>query len=210
MQMENDFSIRAYSRYPDMDTAVKEVAASFAGHAPAGTHLLIKVHPLDPGLKNWGRRVRRIARDNGLEGRMHYLGGGNLGPIIQQMRGLVTVNSTVGLLAVMNKVPTFTLGEALYRLPGLVFGGTLDAFWTEGEPADPAMREGFLRSVAHSLHVRGLYHAKPGRDVAVQGTVRRLHEGILNRPVPDALDPENEGSTAGFWPARASWKDLPR
>jgi capsular polysaccharide export protein len=202
MQMENDFSIRAYSRYTDMDTPLREVAQSFAAHAPAGTHLLVKAHPLDPGLKNWGRRVPQIARDAGLEGRMHYLGGGNLGAIVEQVQGVVTVNSTVGLRAILGQTPTFALGEALYRIPGLVFSGTLDEFWVHGTPPDPALREGFLRAVAHSLHIRGVYHARPGRQVAVQGAIRRLHENILNRPVPEALDPEAEGATAGSWPPR--------
>lgn len=202
MQMENDFSIRAYSRYRDMDTPLREVAQSFARHAAPNTHLLIKAHPLDPGHKNWGRRVSKLARELGLEGRLHYLGGGNLGQMVEQVQGVVTVNSTVGLRAIMGRTPTFALGEAIYRLPGLVFGGTLDEFWTHAPPPDEALREGFLRSIAHSLHIRGVYHAKEGREVAVQGMVHRLHEGILNRPVPEALDPENEGATAGFWPPR--------
>jgi hypothetical protein len=116
------------------------------------------------------------------------------------VQGVVTVNSTVGLRAIMGQTPTFALGEALYRLPGLVFSGTLDEFWTQGAPPDEALREGFLRSVAHSLHIRGVYHAREGREVAMHGMVQRLHEGILNRPVPEALDPETEGATAGFWP----------
>lgn len=202
MQMENDFSIRAYSRYTDMDTPLREITQSFAHHAPANTHLLIKAHPLDPGLKNWGRRVKKLAKEFGLEGRLHYLGGGNLGQIVEQVQGVVTVNSTVGLRAIMGQTPTFCLGEALYRLPGLVFSGTLDEFWTQGAPPDEALREGFLRSVAHSLHIRGVYHAREGRAVAMHGMVQRLHEGILNRPVPEALDPETEGATAGFWPPR--------
>lgn len=202
MQMENDFSIRAYSRYTDMDTPLREITQSFAHHAPANTHLLIKAHPLDPGLKNWGRRVKKLAKEFGLEGRLHYLGGGNLGQIVEQVQGVVTVNSTVGLRAIMGQTPTFCLGEALYRLPGLVFSGTLDEFWTKGAPPDEALREGFLRSVAHSLHIRGVYHAREGRAVAMHGMVQRLHEGILNRPVPEALDPETEGATAGFWPPR--------
>jgi capsular polysaccharide export protein len=202
LQMENDFSIRAYSRYTDMDTPLREVSRSFAQHAPAGTHLLVKAHPLDPGLKNWGQRVRQIAAEFGLQGRMHYLGGGNLGAMVEQVQGVVTVNSTVGLRAILGQTPTFALGEALYRIPGLVFPGTLDRFWTEAPPPDPALREGFLRAVAHSLHIRGVYHAPEGRRVAVEGAVRRLHEGILNRPVPEALDPETEGATAGFWPPR--------
>jgi len=200
MQIEGDFSVRAYSRYPDMDTPLREVAQSFARHAPPGTRLLIKAHPLDPGRKNWSRRVRRLARELGIEDRLHYLGGGNLGAIAERVQGVVTVNSTVGLRAIMGGTPTFVLGEALYRLPGLVFSGTLDEFWTHATPPDPALREGFVRSIAHSLHIRGVFHAPAGRAVAVQGMVRRLHEGILNRPVPEALDPHTEGATAGVWP----------
>jgi capsular polysaccharide export protein len=197
MQLEGDFSIRAYSRYPDMDTPLREVAQSFARHAPPGAQLLVKAHPLDPGLKNWSRRTRRLARELGLEGRMHYLGGGNLGAITERVQGVITVNSTVGLRAVMGNTRTFVLGEALYRLPGLVFSGTLDEFWNHATPPDPDLREGFVRSIAHSLHIRGVFHAPAGRAIAVQGAIRRLHEGILNRPVPEALDPLSEGATAG-------------
>ena len=35
MQMETDYSIRAYSRSPDNDTAIAEAVASFASAAPA-------------------------------------------------------------------------------------------------------------------------------------------------------------------------------
>ncbi|MFC7544462.1 formyltransferase family protein [Siccirubricoccus deserti] len=75
MQMENDFSIRAYSRFDDNDSAIAEVVGSFARGAAADAHLLVKVHPLDPGLKRWGRRIRRIAAAAGVAGRVHFLGG---------------------------------------------------------------------------------------------------------------------------------------
>ncbi|MCI0756776.1 capsule biosynthesis protein [Teichococcus vastitatis] len=191
MQMETDFSIRAYSKYRDLDTALREVAQSFAAHAPPDAHLLVKVHPLDPGLKNWKRRSRAIAREFGLEQRMHYLGGGNLGAIVEQVQGTVTVNSTVGLRSIIDHTPTFALGEALYRIPGLVFSGPLDRFWTEGTPPEIPLRESFLRCIAHSLHIRGVYYNRPGLDIAVRAAVRRLHRDLLNQPDPELLHPSD-------------------
>ena len=94
MQMETDYSIRAYSRFPDMDSAIAETVASFARAAPPAARLLVKVHPLDPGLKAWRRRVRRIAAAAGIADRVHYLGGAlPMEPVIEACQGVVTVNS---------------------------------------------------------------------------------------------------------------------
>ncbi|WP_043830207.1 capsule biosynthesis protein [Muricoccus aerilatus] len=183
MQMETDFSVRAYSRYPDLDTAIEEVITSFAAHAPPAAQLLVKVHPLDPAVKNWGRRVARTARRAGVAGRVHYLGGGNLGSITESVQGVVTINSTVGLRAIVDRLPTLALGDAIYKIPGLTHGGSLDSFWTEGHPPDPVLREAFLRGIGHCLHIRGVYYARPGLDAAVEAAAHRLHHGLVNQPV---------------------------
>ena len=44
----------------------------------------------------------------------------------------------------------------------------LDAFWRDPPRPDMALREGFLRGIAHCLHIRGVYYAKEGLDVAVR------------------------------------------
>ncbi|UFN50289.1 capsular biosynthesis protein [Roseomonas sp. OT10] len=183
MQMETDFSLRAYSPYPDMDSAITDVVASFAAHAPPEAQLLVKVHPLDPGLKMWHRRVRQIARRFGASERVHYLGGGNLGDITESVQGVVTVNSTVGLRAIIDGLPTHALGEAIYRIPGLVHPGGLDGFWRAAAPPEPLLRECFLRAIAHCLHIRGVFYARAGLDAAVRNAVHRLHHGLLNVPV---------------------------
>jgi len=185
MQMETDFSVRAYSHYPDIDTAIEEVTRSFAGHAPAEAQLLFKVHPLDPAVKNWRRRIERIAREAGVAERVHYLGGGNLGLITESVQGVVTINSTVGLRAIVDHLPTLALGQALYKIPGLAHDGPLDRFWREGRPPDPELREAFLRGIAWCLHLRGVYYARPGLDAAVEEAVRRLHHRLVNLPVVD-------------------------
>jgi capsular polysaccharide export protein len=189
MQMETDFSIRAYSAYPDLDTAIEEVTRSFAAHAPADAQLLFKVHPLDPATKNWHRRVTRIAERAEVAARVHYLGGGNLGAITESVQGVVTINSTVGLRAIVDHLPTHALGEALYKVPGLTHEGPLDRFWTEGRPPDPVLREAFIRGIAHCLQIRGVYYNRPGLDAAVEAATQRLHLGLVNAPVIEPPPP---------------------
>ena len=189
MQMETDFSVRAYSHYPDLDTAIEEVTRSFAAHAPQDAQLLFKVHPLDPAVKNWRRRVTRIAQRAGAAERVHYLGGGNLGAITESVQGVITINSTVGLRAIVDRLPTHTLGEAIYKIPGLVHSGPLDRFWTEGQPPNPELREAFLRGIAYCLHIRGVYYARPGLDAAVEAAAHRLHHGLINQPVVEPPPP---------------------
>ncbi len=184
MQMETDYSIRAYSRFPDMDSAIAETVASFARHAPPEARLLVKVHPLDPGLKAWARRVRRIAAAHGVAGRVDYLGGAlPMEQVIAHCRGTVTVNSTVGVKSIAMGCATLPLGQAIYDVPGLAWQGGLDRFWREAAPPEPDLAEAFVRALAASLHVRGCYYTRPGLDVAVAGAVQRLHLGVLNVPI---------------------------
>jgi capsular polysaccharide export protein len=187
MQMETDYSVRAYSRFPDNDTAVAEAVASFARAAPAEAHLLVKLHPLDPGLKRWRSRIGRIAAAAGAASRVHALTGAlPADEAIAACRGVVTVNSTLGLRAVQLGRATRVLGRAIYDVPGLVWRGEADAFWTEAPPPDAALAADFIRALVACLHVRGVFYARPGLDAAVAGTVRRLHLGALNAPLPEA------------------------
>lgn len=186
MQMETDYSIRAYSRYPDMDTPIGETITSFARHAPPEAHLLVKVHPLDPGLKAWRRRIGRMARQCGVAERVHYLGEGPLDELLSGAQGCVTVNSTAGVRALQLGCPILALGEALYRIPGLVHGGGLDDFWSAPQPPDRVLAEAFLRGIAWHLHVRGTYYAEPGLTAAVEAAAYRLENGLVGKPVlPD-------------------------
>ncbi|WP_431282987.1 capsule biosynthesis protein [Humitalea sp. 24SJ18S-53] len=178
LQMETDFAIRAYSHYPDNDAVIEDVFASFAAHAPAEAHLLVKVHPLDPFAKNWSRRVRAAARRHGIAARVAYLGGGNLGDIVERCQGVVTVTSTVGLRAIVERLPTFALGDALYRIPGITSAGTLDAFWSNPQAPEPVLREAFVRAIAHFLHIRGAFYRNPGLDAAAYAAAERLSAGL--------------------------------
>ena len=174
LQMENDLSLRAYSPFPDMKTPIHQVIRSFADHAPAEARLLIKVHPLDPGVRNWARIVRRSAERWGAAGRVDFLDGGPLQKMLEGSRGVVTVNSTVGIWALRAGAPTLTLGSAVYDIEGLTFQGGLDQFWSQGRPPRPELLDAFIRALAHTTHIRGVYYSRQGLDAAVAAAADRL------------------------------------
>jgi capsular polysaccharide export protein len=186
MQMETDFSLRAYSRYADLDQPIREVLESFALHAEPRTRLLFKIHPLDPCLKSWPARVRRMAAELGVEDRIAVVRHGPLDDMIAAARGTVTVNSTVGLRALTMGCPVIALGDAVYRVPGLTWDGGLDRFWAEATPPDPALRDAFLAALQACTQLRGVFYAPEGRAEAVRGTVLRLHAGRVGAPLTPA------------------------
>ena len=188
MQMETDFSIRAYSRFADNDEALAAAIASFARGARPAAHLLVKVHPLDPGLKHWPGRVAQMARQAGVAGRVHFLGGAlHMDRAIDACRSVVTVNSTLAIRALQKARPVLALGEAIYGLPGLTWQGAADGFWRHGTAPDAGLVEAFIRGVAACLQIRGVGFQRPGLDAAVRNAVRRLHLGALNVPLAEVL-----------------------
>jgi capsular polysaccharide export protein len=184
LQMENDFQIRAYSAYPDMETPIAQVIASFARHADKAARLLVKVHPWDPGLKSWGRIVHDLAMQHGLAERVHYIDGGSLYAMIPWSRGMVTINSTSGIQALCMDSPLITLGQAIFDVPGLTFQGPLDEFWSRAAPPEPKLRDAYINAMAATLQIRGVFYKQPGLNAAVDAAVRRLHENRVNEPEP--------------------------
>ena len=193
LQMENDLSVRAYSPFPDMKTPIHDVVRSFAAHAPPDALLLVKVHPLDPGLRDWGRIVRRSAERWGAAGRVGFLDGGSLVHLLEGARGVVTVNSTVGIWSLRAGAPTLTLGAAVYNIEGLTFQGGLDAFWAEGEPPRADLLAAFLRALAASVQIRGVYYRRVGRAAAVAAALARLEQE--EDPLTPAAPPETHSTT---------------
>ena len=189
MQLETDFAIRAYSPFTDMDAPLGQVMASFAAHAPAGTELVIKLHPLDPCWKPWPKRIAAMARAAGIAGRVHIMPRGRLPDLLAASSGMITVNSTAANTAMVLGKPVKLMGQAVYNVPGLSFQPSLDAFWTEGAPPDPDLMEAFLALLCGAFMVRGAFHQDSGLAAAVAGAVARLDQGRINS-APEALLPD--------------------
>lgn len=174
LQLEADAQIREYSSFTGMRPVLATVLESFARAAPAGARLVVKNHPLDPGLCDHARDLAELGARFGLAERLEYLETGEVERLVTGARGVVTVNSTVGLLALGAGRPVKTLARPLYDLPGLTFQGPLDEFWQSGEPPEEALYGSFRRTLVHATQVNGGFYSASGIELAVRNSCRRL------------------------------------
>jgi capsular polysaccharide export protein len=187
LQLSGDYQIRAHSPFPDMQSAASYAIRSFAANAPADVHLLLKAHPLDCSFYDWRRFVRRHARALGLEGRLHFVDGGDLEMMVRGARGLVCVNSTSATLALANDVPVCTLGRAIYDLKGLTHQGHLDGFWRDPTPPQAGLYAAFRRVLVDRCLVRGGLASESAVTVLIESMIERLARvdpGSASMPIP--------------------------
>jgi capsular polysaccharide export protein len=176
LQRPGDSQLRKHSRFADMESFIDHVVADFAANGPTDGHLIFRPHPLDPGLSDYRRLIRRRARELGCSGRLHYCDYGKLHEILALMQGVVCVNSSAGLAGVEFQVPTITLGEALYDMPGLTHQGGLATFWSHPEPPDTKLYLAFRNVHMATTQINGGFATRRGRNLAIPVIVRRLLE----------------------------------
>jgi capsular polysaccharide export protein len=173
LQLDGDYQIRN-SPLGGVLPAIEQVVASFVRHAAPDARLLAKLHPLDDGLVDWARVVRRVAAEAGVSERVLVIDGGAIEAALRQARAVVTVNSTVGMTALGRGMPVIALGQAIYDLPGLAVQGALDAFWQMPTPPDAQLYDAFRRVLAARAMIPGGFFSEAGLWLAVDAAVQRL------------------------------------
>ena len=175
MQIQADYQIRCSSPYGHLSEFLEEVFTSFAAFAPASRQLIVKLHPLDNGLERWFSKIPKLAQGAGIQERVHIVRGGDLGAFLHYSKGVVLVNSTVGLHALRIGLPTYAAGDAIFDVKGLSHQGTLDAFWKAPEPVDTELFQDFERALT-TIQMKGSFYNTEGLKVAVQAICERLAE----------------------------------
>ncbi len=173
LQLSGDYQIRTHSPFPDMQSAATYAIESFAANALEDVHLVLKSHPLDPSFFNWSKFVRRVSRRLGIEGRLHFVDGGDLEEMLAAARGMVCVNSTSATLALVRGTPVCTIGEAIYDIAGLTHQEHLDSFWAAPTPPEPGVYDAFRRVLVDRCLVRG--------GLASESAVQELVRSILEK-----------------------------
>jgi len=193
LQMQGDYQIRANSAYAHISEMIEEVIASFAREASAEARLVFKQHPHDNGRENWPGHIRRSAARHGVESRVHFMDGGDLGKLLEKARGCVIINSTVGLFALRKLCPTKLLGIAIYDMPGLTHQGPLESFWQRPAPVDAGLFDDFVRVLAAGIQVKGSFYHEEGKARAIREVVSRVLAGeVVGGPFSVATPPRLE------------------
>lgn len=147
LQHDGDSQIVHHSPFEENTEFIITVLRSFAHHAPLDALLVFRQHPHSRGGRGHGRLIRSLAAELGVGHRVVHLVEGHTPTIVTQARGVVVINSTVGLQALMRHKPLMVLGDALYDRPGLSFQGELHRFWADCPAPDAEQADAFLRSL---------------------------------------------------------------
>ncbi|MGO4398361.1 capsule biosynthesis protein [Achromobacter sp. PAB15] len=174
LQLATDSQIIFHSQYENMSEVIEEVIRSFSAHAPENTLLLIKAHPLDPGIVNYAKQIRALSTELQIGRRVLYIDGGHLPALINAARAVITVNSTVGGSALLHGKPTKTLGRAIYDIPGLTDQGPLSNFWREPHKPDVQLFKNFRNVVIHDTQINGGFYCQSGINLSVKNSLRKL------------------------------------
>lgn len=180
LQLDSDAQILLHSPFSGMTEALRTVIESFAAHAPAGTRLLVKEHPLDNWVRDWREITFDIGRACGVAERIDYLPGGDIVPVAQRSIGMVTINSTSGTLGLLLGKPVVVLGSAVYDIPGITCQDGLDAFWEQPMAPDEATFAAFRRVLIDRCLIPGGFFSEEALAMVVRHAIARF-EG---QPIP--------------------------
>lgn len=163
LQLDTDAQIQVHSSFSNLQDMLEQVMRSFAAHAPASTRLVIKRHPLDHGLVNYRRVTAMLANKLGISDRVVFLDSGHLPTLLDHARGVITVNSTVGLQAIHHQCPVQVLGQSIYNMQGLVDTQPLESFWQAPVRPNVETYQAFRDLVMRYCQVNGNFYTPRGR-----------------------------------------------
>jgi capsular polysaccharide export protein len=158
------------------------VITSFAANAPADLRLVVKEHPLDNGVRDWRLETATLAELHGVADRIDYLERGDIVPVAQRSKGMVTINSTSGTLALALDVPVIALGQAVYDIEGITFQGQLDDFWRDPGKPDTETFAAFRRVLIDRCLVAGGFFSEEALDKVTEGVISRLEAASPLKP----------------------------
>lgn len=169
-QVPSDMQVTLHSPWiRDMET-FQDAICDLADACPEET-FVIKEHP------SFKRSV--IGRRD--HPRVIYANGNVTSELIEQSRAVITLNSTVGIEALLIDRPVITLANACYNVEGLVLHApsarelSAAVRGLSDRQADPRLRQQFLGYIWNKYLVRGTYDSPPddlGAQILQRADVR--------------------------------------
>ncbi|MEO0772258.1 MAG: capsule biosynthesis protein CapA [Pseudomonadota bacterium] len=163
LQLEHDSSFQAHSPFDTMADFLRTVVDGFSKGAPKHHHLVVKAHPLEDGRVPVRRLLMKLARDHGIEARVHFVRGGKLAKLLDEARSAVTVNSTAAQQVLWRGIPLKTFGDAVYAKPEFVSTKPLKDFFALAERPDRKAYGDYRRYLLETSQIAGGFYSTNGR-----------------------------------------------
>ena len=191
LQVHNDAQVHVHSDFDSVEAFIEHVIVSFARHAPADVLLVIKHHPMDRGYHDRTGLIRDLSRKYGIARRVRYIHDQHLPTLLEHARGVVVLNSTVGLSALHHGTPLKVCGTALYDMEGLTFQKRLDEFWEEAHKAsvDRDLYERFQSYLVKNTQLNGSFYRRlaiPGSSAGLVWSAKGAQQVQLVEPATNS------------------------
>jgi len=163
LQLEHDSSFQEHSPFDTMPEFLDLVIRGFAEGAPGHHHLVFKAHPLEDGRSPIRSTIRTLARQLGLQGRVHYVRGGKLAQLLNDARSAVTVNSTAAQQVLWRGIPLKVFGKAVFAKPEFVSDQPLPTFFSGACRPDNRAYRDYRRYLLETSQIPGGFYSARGR-----------------------------------------------
>ncbi|WP_171406487.1 capsular biosynthesis protein [Acinetobacter cumulans] len=162
LQTHNDAQIEFHSNYSGIEEFIEEVMYSFAHHAPQDTLLVLKQHPFDRGYREYTQLIQQLALQLNISSRVLYIHDQYLPDLLENARGVVVINSTVGMSAVESLVPVKVCGRAVYDIEPMTMQCHIDRFWQQALAwnVDEKVVQKYLYFLQHTTQFNGSFYKK--------------------------------------------------
>lgn len=157
LQVHDDSQKIYHSAYDSVEAFIAEAMQSFQAFASPSQVLCFKHHPMDRGYTHYAAVINRLASQLGLDGRVYYCHDASLPVLYHHAQSVLTVNSTVGLSALLHHLPTKVMGKALYDIEGLTHQGSLASFWQNPQPVNDELFRRFQSLLFKKTQVNGSF-----------------------------------------------------
>lgn len=159
LQVYDDSQIKVHSDYDSVENFLRTVLDSFAQSAPANLTLIVKHHPMDRGFIDYGKVITEYqSRYPALKNRLYYIHDVPMPVFLRSGKGMVTLNSTSGISALLHAMPVITLGRAHYDISDLTHQGTLENFWHKPAKPDMALFSAYRRFHLNKTQINGSFY----------------------------------------------------
>ncbi|WP_370208202.1 capsule biosynthesis protein [Pararhodobacter marinus] len=163
LQLEHDSNFQQHSPFSTMTEFLDVAIRGFAEGAPRHHHLVFKAHPLEDGRTQLKSDIARIAREAGVEGRIHFIRGGKLAQLLNHARSAVTTNSTAAQQVLWRGMPLKVFGGAVYDKPEFVSTQPLAEFFAQPTRPDLRAYRDYRRFLLETSQLPGGFYSAAGR-----------------------------------------------
>lgn len=158
LQVYNDSQVTMASSGKSVPAFIRYVISSFSKYAPSDAKLVFKHHPMDRGFNHYGELIDKLCKRYQVEGRVYYVFDVNLPVLMRHARGMVVLNSTSGLSAMIHGLAVKALGHAHYDFELLTDQQKLDSFWHQPEVPNADAFTAYRRYLLYKTQINGNFY----------------------------------------------------